>query len=172
MAGVTESEGTTWVAGGNFGVHKLGNSSAHITKDEIKAQIKSNFRSSGDAFIDMIYDFYISHIDESNQLLLRKAYVAIFSDTIIKCPNYYFSEKLAQNSAENKVYFYELTYNNKLSGCHSEEWKGICHSDDLAFVFGYPIKNKSTFSETDYEFSVMVNNMWTNFAKTGYFSYD
>jgi len=125
MAGVTESEETYMAAASDFGIHKLSNSSAHITKAELKTQIKLHFAKSSDAFIDSLYDFFISPIDESNQLLLRKAYTALFSDTIIKCPNYYFSKKLAQNSAQNKVYFYELTYNSKQSLCHDQQWKGI-----------------------------------------------
>jgi carboxylesterase type B len=87
-------------------------------------------------------------MDENNQTLIRKAYIAKLSDTIIKCPTYYLTEKLAQFSASNKVYFYELTYNSILSGCQSEQWKGVCHSDDMAFVFGYISENRSQFSET------------------------
>jgi hypothetical protein len=107
-------------------------------------------------------------MDENNQTLIRKAYIAILSDTIFKCPTYYLTEKLAQFLASNKVYFYELTYNNILSGCHSEQWKGVCHSDDIAFVFGYISENRSQFFETDYEFTLMVNKIWTNFAKNEY----
>jgi hypothetical protein len=167
MAGATESEGTTWAISGNFG-QKLNNESIHITKTELKTQIKAMFHSTGDAFAEKIYDFYISHIDENNQTLIRESYIAIFTDTIIKCPTYYFSEKLAQFSASNKIYFYELTFNSKSSICHSQEWKGICHNDDLAFVFGYAIRNKLVSPQIEYDFSVLVNTLWTNFAKYGY----
>jgi carboxylesterase type B len=167
MAGVTESEGTSWAVADRFG-QKLSNTPYHITKAEVKTEIKSRFHSFGDEFVDKIYDFYISKIDENNQTLIRKAYIAILSDTIIKCPTYYFTEKLAQFSASNKVYFYELTYNSKISGCHSEQWKGVCHSDDIVFVSGYIRENNSQYSETDYEFALMVDKIWTNFAKNGY----
>jgi len=152
---------------GSFG-HKLSNTSYHITKAEVKTEIKSRFHSSSDAFVDKIYDFYVSKVDESNQTLIRKAYIAIFTDTIMKCPTYLFTEQMAQFSAANKVYFYELTYNSKHSHCYGLEWSGICHGDEVVFVFGDPIINRSTFSETDYEFSLMINQMWTNFAKNGY----
>ncbi len=86
----------------------------------------------------------------------------------MKCPTYLFTQKMAQFSAANKIYFYELTYNSKHSECYGQQWRGICHGDEVVFVFGDPIKNRSTFSETDYEFSLMINQMWTNFAKNGY----
>jgi len=169
MAGVTESEGTSWASGGSFGKNKMSNTSVHITKAELKTQIKSQFHLIiNDSYIDEIYNYYISHIDESNQTLLRKSYIAILSDTIITCPTYLFAENMAQFSAKNKVYFYELTYNNEHSSCHNQEWKGVCHGDDLAFIFSNALSDKSTSSQTDYKFTVMVNQLWTNFAKNGY----
>ncbi len=49
-----------------------------------------------------------------------------------------------------------------------EDWMGVCHGDDLVFIVGNPIAYKSSFTETDYKFSLMTVQMWTDFAKTGY----
>jgi acetylcholinesterase len=168
IAGSTESEGTSWAESDSFGSHQLNNNSHYLTKTELKNQIDLLFNKTSEAFAEKIYDYYISHIDEKYQILLRKAYIAIFTDSVIKCPTFYFGKKLTQFSSGNKVYFYEFTYNSKLSECRKTEWKGICHGDDIAFVFGHPIENRSIFSESDYEFSLLVEKLWTDFAKYGY----
>jgi carboxylesterase type B len=126
------------------------------------------FSKSTDAFVEKIYDFYVSKVDESNQILIRKAYIAIYTDTWFKCPVHYYTKNFAHYSPANNLRTYELTYNSIHSGCHSPAWKGICHTDELTFVFGAPIQQKTNFPQIEYDFSVMINKMWTDFAKTGY----
>jgi carboxylesterase type B len=109
-------------------------------------------------------------LDEKNQTAIRQAFAAIFTDEILLCPTYYFAKEFAHLSATDKTYFYVTTYKSKRSGCN-EDWMGACHGDDMAFIMGNPIPLKSLFNSTDYEFSLMVTQMWTNFAKTGYSFY-
>jgi len=142
------------------------NMSIHITKDELKAAILSTF-SSHPGVGQSVYDYYISNVDEKNQTLLRRKIAEIISDEIISCPTYYFAKKYSQMSAIGKTYFYVVTYKSKYSPC-KEEWMGVCHGDELVFVFGNPIAQRSSFTETDYEFSSMLIQIWTDFAKTGY----
>jgi hypothetical protein len=73
----------------------------------MKNQIDLLFNKTSETFAEKIYDYYISHIDERHQTL-RKAYIAIFTDSVIKCPTFYFGKNLTQFSSGNKVYFYEF----------------------------------------------------------------
>jgi carboxylesterase type B len=166
MAGTTNAETAGWGVG-NF--PKLMDTSAHITKEELKANILSKY-GSNPKFGQSVYDFYISHLDEKNQTAIRQAFAAIFTDEILLCPTYYFAKEFAHLSATGKTYFYVTTYKSKHSGCN-KDWMGACHGDDMPFIMGNPITSKSSFNSTDYEFSLMVTQMWTNFAKTGYSFY-
>ncbi len=163
IAGVTHDEGVMWAVSS---YPKLKNMTVHITKEELKAKILSMY-STNPAIGQSIYDFYISNVDESNQTAIRQAFTSIFSDQIILCPTYYFAREFAQLSETDKTYFYVITYKSKLTGC-GDDWMGVCHGDDLFFTFGTPIASKSLFNETDYKFSLMTVQMWTDFAKTGY----
>lgn len=45
---------------------------------------------------------------------------------------------------------------------------GVCHSTDLAYVFGLPIRFRGVvFSEDEYQLSKDMIQAWANFAKTG-----
>ena len=134
-----------------------------------KAKILSNY-CSNPKFGQSVYDFYVSHLDEKNQTAIRQAFAAIFTDETLLCPTYYFAKEFAHLSATDKTYFYMATYKSKHSICN-EDLMGACHGDDMPFILGNPITSKSSFNSTDYEFSLMVTQMWTNFAKTGYSFY-
>ncbi len=163
MAGVTHDEGVMWAVGS---YPKLKNMTVHITKEELKAKILSMY-STKPTIGQSIYDFYISNVDESNQKAIRQAFASIFSDQKILCPTYYFAKEFAQLSETDKTYFYVTTYKSKYTGC-GDDWMGVCHGDDVLFMAGSPIHSKSSFNETDYKFSLMAVQMWTDFAKTGY----
>jgi carboxylesterase type B len=163
MAGVTHDECVMWAVGS---YPKLKNMTVHITKEELKAKILSMY-STNPTIGQSIYDFYISNVDESNQTAIRQAFASIFSDQIILCPTYYFAKEFAQLSETDKTYFYVTTYKSKYTNC-VDDWMGVCHADDVLFMDGSPIHSKSSFNETDYKFSLMAVQMWTDFAKTGY----
>jgi carboxylesterase type B len=163
IAGVTHDES---VMSAVASYPKLKNMTVHITKEELKAKILSMHRTNL-TIGQSIYDFYISNVDESNQTAIRQAFASIFSDQNLLCPTYYFAKEFAQLSETDKTYFYVTTYKSKHTGC-GDDWMGVCHGDDLPFIFGYPIASKSSYNETDYKFSLMAVQMWTDFAKTGY----
>jgi len=163
MAGVTANEFSS-SAVDSF--PKIKNTSIHITKDELKVKILSKFASKP-KIAESIYDFYISHIDENNQIAIRQAYGAIFTDFHILCSTYYFAKEYTQLSASDKTYFYEFTYKSKHTRC-ADDWMGVCHGDDMYFIFGGPIMHKTAFNATDYDFSLMTVQISSDFAKTGY----
>jgi carboxylesterase type B len=163
MAGTTNAEAIGWAVG----IYpKIKDTSAHITKEEIKAKILSSY-GSNPKYGQSLYDFYISHLDEKNQSAIRQSVAALVSDELLLCPTYYFAKWFARLSATDKTYFYTTTYKSKQTSC-DQDWMGVCHGDDMPFIVGTPITNKSSFNATDYEFSLMITQMWTDFAKTGF----
>ena len=47
-------------------------------------------------------------------------------------------------------------------------YMGVCHADDLVFLFGFPIELHGTvYSEEDYYLSLDMINAWSNFARYG-----
>ena len=48
-------------------------------------------------------------------------------------------------------------------------WTGVMHGDEIAYVFGDPLRSSSPVSYTDHETQLSKQMMthWTNFAKTG-----
>jgi len=163
IAGTTNTEIAIWEI---ENLTKLQNISIHVTKDEIKAQILSLF-TPDPKIGQSVYDFYISNIDESNQIALRQRFSAIYSDLLILCPTYYFAKAYAEASLSDKTYFYVSTYKSKHTRCN-QDWMSVCHIDDMPFMMGTPIAQKSSFNATDYDYSLMVTQMLTDFAKTGY----
>jgi acetylcholinesterase/cholinesterase len=102
---------------------------------------------------------------------LKQAFSAAYGDLLITCPTHFFAEEFAKVSPKDSVYFYELTYKQKLPGifgCSDPDWMGICHTSDLGFVFGLPLLMPQSSSQIDQDFSKTVMSLWTNFAKTGY----
>jgi len=163
IAGTTNTEIAVWEI---QNLTKLQNMSIHVTKDEIKANILSLF-SPDPKIGQSVYDFYISNIDESNQKALRQRFSAIYSDLLIKCPTYYFAKAYAEATVSDKTYFYVSSYKSKHTRC-DQDWMSVCHIDDMPFMMGTPIAQKSSFNETDYDYSLMVTQIFTDFAKTGY----
>ncbi|CAG2179507.1 unnamed protein product [Oppiella nova] len=83
------------------------------------------------------------------------------------CPTYLFAKQFAMNSNRD-AYFYMLTYQSNIFGSLNWDDHGdVVHGADMAFVFGHPLRDPKSYTETDYDFSIDVMQMWTNFATNG-----
>ena len=94
----------------------------------------------------------------------------IYGDYVIACPTYFMPKDMMLWSGDNKVYLYKLTYkaNNSLTDVYrNETWMGVTHGSEIEFVFGFPLKLPQMYSKQDQQFSLLIMNLWTNFAKTG-----
>ena len=118
--------------------------------------------------------FYHRFIHESrkiNKSQLRGALSALYGDLLLTCPTYHFAKQFAK-SGQN-VYFYRFNYqsiafniyaNLGMTVCSGDT---ICHGADLPYVFGSPLVSQKMFTETDYDFSIEIMKMLTDFAKNG-----
>ena len=166
MAGINANEGTVLTF--EFPIFSTNQT---ITKLEIKEHLPKciYLNHISDLNYDSVYEYYLKDIDESNQIAIRQSYGRIIGDPMINCPTYFFAKYLSKNSANSKLYFYESTHkaNQAIIKC-DENWMGICHAEDLNFVFGLPVQIPHKYNDIDYKFSLLIMEMWTNFAKYGY----
>ena len=169
LAGVTTDEGTVF---GKIALRQ--NKMKKVTKSIVKSLIEDKFNEMVYKRLvpkvdgKQVFNFYLKELfDENssiNQTTLKRAFSAPLGDFIIKCPTYLFAKDYALHSENNQVYFYYLTYNAKNSCL---DWMGVCHGAQHPFVFGIPLAKTDSFTEQDLNFSLLVMQIWTTFAKTG-----
>ena len=73
-------------------------------------------------------------------------------------------------SGDNKVYLYKLTHRPNATIFNffpNDTWPGVIHGSDIEFVFGFPLKLPQIYSKQDQQFTLLILNLWTNFAKRG-----
>ena len=115
-----------------------------------------------------VLNYYLSNETEIDRI--KNKVGQIFGDSFLVCPTYFMAKDIMLWSGDNKVYFYKLTHrtNGSLSSIfRNQKWTGICHGEDIPFVFGDPFINPNVYSKQDFQFSFLIMNLWTNFAKTG-----
>ncbi|CAG2106965.1 unnamed protein product [Medioppia subpectinata] len=113
---------------------------------------------------DKVVAHYLRDIDTGNPGALIRAFGRLYGDLLLDCPTYLFAKRWAVRS-ENAVYFYRFSFQSRgfeMFGCDDNT---ICHGADITYVFGEPVRTATAFREIDYDFSLDVMKIWTNFAK-------
>lgn len=96
-------------------------------------------------------------------------------DFMLVCPTILFGEHVggAAVARGHSAYSYRLTYGThalKQLGSICGGWMGVCHAEDIPFVFGWPFGGSPVsfiFNEDDKRLSRDVIKAWSSFAKTG-----
>ncbi|KAH9418372.1 hypothetical protein DERP_010241, partial [Dermatophagoides pteronyssinus] len=116
-----------------------------------------------------VAEFYLKNVSDSDVDGLRGAVGAAFGDYHLTCPSIFFGETFAKHSDSNNVFGYHLVHKPSMSGLlECVGYMGVCHADDLVFLFGFPIELRGTvYSEEDYYLSLDMINAWSNFARYG-----
>ncbi|XP_054165683.1 cholinesterase 1-like [Oppia nitens] len=114
-----------------------------------------------------VSDLYTKTVDRKNASQLRRAFGEFYGDIFLKCPTYELARKIAETGGQSAVYFYQLNYQSKLLAPFGCDDSTICHGSDLDYIFGTPLRDQNAYTETDYDFSMDIMKMWTNFAKYG-----
>ena len=167
LSGVMADEGTY------FALPFFDDLNENVTKDQLKQLINIIVQSNTiDVDVDKIYNFYLANESESDQNSLKKAFSNILGDLNIVCPTIYLVDEFANlnNSLNEKVYFYKFIHklkNRINSRCNEADWLGYCHAEDVPIVFGQAIIDPTSFTQEDYNFSIVIMTLWTNFAKNG-----
>ena len=96
-------------------------------------------------------------------VLCRRAITDAFGDYHLVCPTILFGQQMAISMPHQKYYSYRLTHQSTY-GCRG--WKGVCHGEDIRYVFGIPGRFPS-HNSNDYHLSIDMMKAWTMFAKYG-----
>lgn len=168
LSGVMANEGTWFIW--DYFPEIFGNPNSVVTKSELKLfidilAIKMNFDSNN------IYNFYIANKNESDQISLKQSFADIIGDLVLLCPTHYFALEFAKlkNFLTNKIYFYKFSYKlerHNNTNC-PYDWMGYCHYEDVPILFGQAVFESEIFTQEDYQFSLLIMKLWTNFVKNG-----
>ncbi len=119
-----------------------------------------------DQEFNAIIEYYMKGIEEDDYVSVRQSLVDLIGDSLLICPSVYLAESLSQVSV-SKVFYYHFTHIKQFDN-HWGEWMGSPHFDDVQYVFGYPLRYPSKYSEKERELSLNLINSWTSFARNGY----
>ena len=169
LAGVTKDEGSSFVY---EGLNYLMSNSSQKFKENIinffyNEMKRWNYLESPE-HRKMVLNYYLSNETEIDKMKNKVGHIV--GDYFLVCPTYYTAKDVMLWSGDNTVYFYELTHKlPKSVKCifSNDSWMGICHTEDIQFVFGEPLRFKDKHNIKDQQFSLLIMNLWSNFAKTG-----
>ncbi|KAH7641350.1 cholinesterase [Dermatophagoides farinae] len=116
-----------------------------------------------------IAEFYVKNISDSDVDGLRNSVNSAFGDYHLICPSIFFGETFASHSESNNVYGYHLVHKPTISAIvECVGYMGVCHGDDLVYLFGFPIELRGIgYSEDDFYQSMDMIKAWSNFAHNG-----
>ncbi|CAG2172870.1 unnamed protein product [Oppiella nova] len=109
--------------------------------------------------VEEVSDYYLKSIDTTNESQMKGALSALYGDLVFTCATYHFAKQFAK-SGQNSNFYANLGF----TVCSGDT---ICHGADLPYVFGSPLVSQKMFTETDYDFSIEIMKMLTDFAKNG-----
>ena len=95
-------------------------------------------------------------------LILKQVFTAS-GDYARTCPTNYFAESFAKKKNAS-VYMYFFTH--RPSYTPWAPWMLAVHHDEVAFVFGYPLRNPNLYTSEELALSKRMIRAWSSFAKT------
>ena len=113
--------------------------------------------------VQKVSDYYLQNRDPENPHDLKQAFGQLFGDLFMVCPTYGFAKRFVKSGRD--VYFYRFNYQTNLFSMLGCDEHTICHTAELPYIFGDPVRTPQMFTETDYDFSLEVMKIWSNFAK-------
>ncbi|CAG2101791.1 unnamed protein product [Medioppia subpectinata] len=164
MTGVTKDEGNA------LSYLRIPEMNAKLTEQLFRKAVTDLSGEYHNIDVDKVCDHYLNGVHTTNSSQLKAALSALYGDLEFTCPTYHFAKSLAtrcQRMATN-VYFYRFNFQTKLTSLQRNCADGhVCHAAEVDLVYGQPLRYPSLYSKTEYNFSIDVMKIWTNFAKTG-----
>lgn len=150
-----------------------------ITRDQALNTLAATILPSDQAglMVSLADRYYFQNATTSDDI--RQRLVDVLGDFGLHCPTIMQGWWTARWNADRQggermrqsakpVYSYYLTHKPKMSPlCGNHTWMGVCHADDLPFVFGYPFAMKDQFTNEDRQLSKDVIRIWTQWAYSG-----
>lgn len=103
-------------------------------------------------------------LNETDSSLWLDRLVQILGDVSFVCPANILMDELVSLSGKS-VYSYEYTHRPSTSPWG--QWMGCTLHDEIAFVFGHPLRFPDKYSGADIEVSKRMMRTWATFARTG-----
>lgn len=107
---------------------------------------------------------------QKSQASLAGSVASTIAALMFDCPTHLYSSFVASSAKQSNVYSYRVIQKPRwpfLGAGACLEWMGVCHADELVYVFSQPFRLKKYFPNDDYEFTKQVMNIWTEFANYG-----
>jgi carboxylesterase type B len=118
-----------------------------------------------------VADYYIDGLKDDDKIGLAQAASSSMGDLFVTCPTVLFGSMAAKWGINNNVYAYVLAESPTNSFFEKNDtsviWRGVCHGEDLLYLFGAPLRDGQQWPEKDKELSRNFIKVWTTFAKTG-----
>lgn len=138
-----------------------------IGLDDAKLYLRALYRRKLSADdIERVISHYLVN-DESLTLseAIHEAVLRSYADLYINCPSYFFAKAYATSFNGSNVYCYLLNY--KASAPLVKDCPGVCHGEQLPFIFGRPLSHPELHTNADREMTKQIIGTWSSFAKTG-----
>ncbi|UYV62631.1 hypothetical protein LAZ67_2001358 [Cordylochernes scorpioides] len=145
-----------------------------LTKEkafEIPKRLMKDIHLSNQHSVDKIINSYLKDIDESDTMALDIAMTQVTSDLMFTCPSMYFVDN--ELFRESDIHFYYYTHHSSFSILpRRANWTGAFHFDEVLHVFGLPLMMPmAPYSDLEKAFSMELMELWSSFAKSGYWIY-
>ncbi|KAI2809727.1 Cocaine esterase [Blomia tropicalis] len=140
---------------------------AQITKRSSKILIAHLLNTLYNRFRKQeVANFYIDQLsDNANKTEFRIALGEFLGDFTLVCPTILFGEEIiAHDNGKHRFYAYRLMQKVQSTKPDSNEWMGVTHGSDLAYIF---LDERIKPNSSDEALSHVMIGAWSNFAKTG-----
>jgi carboxylesterase type B len=140
--------------------------SPNFTKANVMKIVENSYSESFQSFLQTITDILIEENDDENDYVNNwNRIIKIFGDIMFTCPNYVFIN--SYSSFGGKVYYYRFEARPSIADWSPKWVKGAVHSDEIIYIFGFPLIAQNMFKPEEIELSKSMIRAWTQFANNG-----
>ncbi|CAL1265510.1 unnamed protein product [Larinioides sclopetarius] len=139
----------------------FGHKTSQINKTFGEYIIRTNFEEFPDP--DAVVRHYLGSLNENDDDRVLYEVQTASADYSRVCPSIYLAESVAKK--RSRVLFYYFVH--RPSNTPRAPWMGVVHFDEIYFVFGYPLRYPSNYTESEKRLSMQMIDVWSSFAKSG-----
>ena len=138
-----------------------GGEAVYKEQEDAKVDLRLSFvpKEMQPALLDIMTD--------ENGNITVEGHLKLEDDVVFHGPSFMQAEKHAEGTGSGKTYVYGFTTESHIDPKKHGGFLGACHGVELTYVFGTIDNPMVGGPDQSKEFSDKVQEMWTNFAKTG-----